>query len=109
MAWACDQLKTTTGRNLGISSNNSQGRLFEGGDYFKYCSLEVVPEIFCSIFPLNQNNKYIDKYTEHVPNLIQFIELMSMSSASAVESSLISFAGWDSTLALSAKFTAMEA
>ena len=57
MAWACDQLKTTTGRNLGISSNNSQGRLFEGGDYFKYCSLEVVPEIFCSIFPLNQNNK----------------------------------------------------
>ena len=32
-----------------ISSNNSRGRLFmggrvfDGGDYFKYCSLEVVP------------------------------------------------------------------
>ena len=25
------------------SSNNSRGRLFEGGDYFKYCSLKVVP------------------------------------------------------------------
>ena len=26
-----------------ISSNNSQGRLFEGGDYLNYRSLEVVP------------------------------------------------------------------
>ena len=24
-------------------------RLFEEGDYFKYCSLEVVPQIFCFI------------------------------------------------------------
>ena len=29
-------------------------RIFEGGDRFKYCSLEVVPYIFCFIFPLNQ-------------------------------------------------------
>ena len=26
-----------------ISSNNSRGRLFAGGDYFKYFSQEVVP------------------------------------------------------------------
>ena len=61
------------------SSNNSQGddfffcskrgRLFEGGDYFKYCSLEVAPGIFCSIFPLNP----INKYTEHVPNLVPWL------------------------------------
>ena len=29
--------------------------LFEGGDFFKFCSLEVVPHIFCFIIPLSQN------------------------------------------------------
>ena len=35
-----------------------RGRLFEGGDYFKYCSLEAVPQIFCSIFLLNKKNNH---------------------------------------------------
>ena len=29
-------------------------RLFKGDDYFKYCSLEVVPKIFCFIISSNQ-------------------------------------------------------
>ena len=29
-------------------------QLFKGGDYFKYCSLEVVPKIFCFIISLSQ-------------------------------------------------------
>ena len=29
-------------------------RVASGGDYLKYCSLEVVPLIFCYIIPLNQ-------------------------------------------------------
>ena len=53
-----------------ISSNNGRGdyfffrfkrgqlfegrRLLEGGDYFKYCSLKVVPQLFCFIIPLIQ-------------------------------------------------------
>ena len=48
-----------------ISSNNSRGQLLyflhkkggdysRKGDYFKYCSLEVVPFIFCFIIPLKQ-------------------------------------------------------
>ena len=35
--------KTQGIKNYRISSNNSGERLFEGGDYFKYCSLKVVP------------------------------------------------------------------
>ena len=31
-----------------------RGRLLDGGDYLKYCSLEVVPSILCYIFLLNQ-------------------------------------------------------
>ena len=32
-----------------------EGRqLFEGSDYFKCCTLEVVPQIFCFMIPLNQ-------------------------------------------------------
>ena len=62
-----------------ISSNNSQGWLlffshkkgrlfegrqfFEGGDYFKHGSLEVLHWIFCFIFPLNQ--QMITNWTEH--------------------------------------------
>ena len=40
--------------------HNKRGRLFEvrrlfkGSDYFKYCSLEVMPYIFCFIIPYNK-------------------------------------------------------
>ena len=33
---------------------SKRGRLLDGGDYLKYCSLEVVPSIFCYILLLNQ-------------------------------------------------------
>ena len=33
---------------------SKRGRLLDGGDYLKYCSLEVVPSIFCYIFLLDQ-------------------------------------------------------
>ena len=56
-----------------ISLNNSRGRLFEGGDYFSYCSLEVVPYISCFITPLNQtiitSNK-LNMGLLSVPNLV---------------------------------------
>ena len=39
-----------------------RGRLFEGGDYFKYFSQEVVPYIFCFIIP---NNKGKSEIREH--------------------------------------------
>ena len=45
-----------------ISSDNSRGRLFEEGDYFKYFSQEVVPYIFCFIIP---NNKGKSEIREH--------------------------------------------
>lgn len=34
------------------------GDYFEGGDYFKFRSLEVVPKIFCFIIPLNKKWSY---------------------------------------------------
>ena len=58
-----------------ISSNNSQGRLFEGRrlfegeDYFKYFSQKVVPKIFCLIIPLNQKNNHI-KYKPNMGFLV---------------------------------------
>ena len=57
-----------------ICSNNSRGRLFifrikrgwllNGVDYFKYCLLEVMPWIFCFIFPIKQKIITSNK-TEH--------------------------------------------
>ena len=53
-----------------------RGRLFEGRDYFKYCSLEVAPKIFCFIFPLNQKiitpNKLNMGFLS-VPNLVPWL------------------------------------
>ena len=50
-----------------------RGRFFAGSDYFKYCSVEVVPLIFCFIFPLNQkiitSNKLNMGFLS-VPNLV---------------------------------------
>ena len=38
-----------------------RGRLFEGGDYFKYFSQEVVPYIFCFIIPNNKGKvRYVN-------------------------------------------------
>ena len=65
------QKTETTFMPVCISSNDSRGlllvffhtkrgrlfkgrRLLKGDDYFKYCSLEVVPKIFCFIISLNQ-------------------------------------------------------
>ena len=57
---------TKTGLCYRISSNNigrrrlffffrtTRGRSFEGDDYYKLCSLEVVPKRFCFIIPLNK-------------------------------------------------------
>ena len=37
-------------------------RLFEGGDYFKYFSQEVVPYIFCFVIPSNKEKSEIHEY-----------------------------------------------
>ena len=44
-----------------------RGRLFEGGNYFKCCSLEVVPQIFCFIIPLYQKIITSNKLHEYGP------------------------------------------
>ena len=43
------------------------GLLFEGGVYFKCCSLEVVPQIFCFIIPLYQKIITSNKLHEYGP------------------------------------------
>ena len=76
-----------------ISLNNSRGRLFEGGDYFSCCSLEVVPYISCFIIPLNQTIITSNKLNTgllSVPNSVPGLIFR-------VKSSKISFAGSDST------------
>ena len=74
-------------RSYHISSNNSQGRLFfftqkgwqlfEGGDYFKWFSLEVVPlEVFCFIVTWNQKTITSNKLNVGfliVPNLVPWL------------------------------------
>ena len=60
-----------------ISSNNGRGggdyfffrfkrgqlfegrRLLEGGDYFKYCSLKVMPPIILFYYPINSKNNHV--------------------------------------------------
>ena len=57
----------------------------------KYCSLEVVPEIFCLIMLSNQKNNQI-KLTEHgLFKPSKFSSLLNFHSL--ILSSLISFAG----------------
>ena len=58
-----------------------RGRLSDGGDYLKYCSLEVVPSILCYIFLLNQKNNHV-KYTEHglFSKYSKFISLINFQS-----------------------------
>ena len=48
-------------------------RLFEGGDCFKCCSLEVVPSILCFIIPINQKNIKSNKLNIvfQISNLVQ--------------------------------------
>ena len=67
-----------------IFSNNSPGQLFSliaskvgdylrEGKYFKYCSLEVIQQIFCFLIPLNQKIITSNKLNLgflHVPNLV---------------------------------------
>ena len=36
-----------------------RGRLLDGGDYLKYCSLEVVPSIFMLYFPIKSKNNHV--------------------------------------------------
>ena len=43
------------------------GLLFQGGVYFKCCSLEVVPQIFCFIIPLYQKIITSNKLHEYGP------------------------------------------
>ena len=74
-------------RSYHISSNNSQGwlfflrtkwgRLFEGGDYFKWFSLEFMPlEVFCFIITWNQKTITSNKLNLGffiVPNLVPWL------------------------------------
>ena len=34
-------------------------RLLEGGDYFKYCSLKVMPPIILFYYPINSKNNHV--------------------------------------------------
>ena len=59
-----------------ISSNNSQAYYWREGDYFKYCSLKVVPYIRCFIFPFREkiitSNK-LNMGILSVPNLVPWL------------------------------------
>ena len=72
-----------------------RGRLLEGGDYLKYCSLEVVPSILCYIFLLNQkkSRQYTDGLlTEHglFSKYSKFSSLMNFQSLNRYWSVLLS-------------------
>ena len=74
--------------------------IIAGSDYFKHCSLKVVPQIFCFIFPLNQQLITSNNWTWAFFLLqIWFLDYLSLliSSASDLEWSLMSFATTDST------------
>ena len=81
-----------------------RGQLFEGRRLFQILlmSLEVVPEIFSFIFPLNQkiitsNKLNIGFLSFPTLNFGFLINFQHQFSESGLESSLISFAGSEST------------